>query len=463
MYIPETKLEKALDHTSYFIANNTKALIITGIALIALGSIAIAVMPLSALIGSALILAGAGILILTATRYKHVLAYLVVDPIFDALGIKINNDPKKHLIPERTLPYASIKYEGDQAVLELDEKIAGNPRFMGRYQGYLLGDTIEMLVLDVLKPMIFFSGLLKGDFSGKALEEGVKNVTIPEEFREEIQGIYEGYREYCKDRHHTPRLSLEDLYLAHKFADVYKSIGCQSILGVKMFSAVGCTTVVLKTEKGIEVSRNLDWPTFGKGGSHMILRRHKVNGKTIETHTLPGVVHALTARNDQGLQVIINELGTHAGKGMPYGLMARKVVESCQTVDEARERLRDITPASSCHLTVVDPKTASNFQFFVRDNEKFIERKLEKEGHLIVTNHAIDEEGRAVPGSEADYSSHKRYNKVVEILKDGTITNKAVSCSKASCVFDTVGTVIGVNGTWTQVSQSNYNSAMLLA
>lgn len=372
------------------------------------------------------------------------------------VGFNITSDPSVRHFEEREYKGHSIKYIEGQPVLTLN---TSDPEEMGEAQGYLLGDAIEKIIFDVLKPMIFTSSILVGDFSGKQLKEGLQSVSIPEAFNKELKAMAKGYKKYCEEKGIAFYDFTNDLYVAHKFADVYKAIGAQRLFGVRIFSAVGCTTVVQRINNSLFVSRTLDWPTFGKGGSQMLLRKHKTNlGEEVTTHTMPGVIHALTGKRK--LEVIINELGITSRSGTPYGLIARQVVEQCDTLDDARKFIIAEQPASSCHLTVIDHanKTASNFQFHVT-NEPFVERSIEKHNPLIVTNHAVDDNGETIPGTIADASSHERFKKVQLALKDAPLNKLNRVCAKAACVYDTVGVVNSENGVWKDVVGSNFTAS----
>ena len=195
----------------------------------------------------------------------------------------------------------------------------------------------------------------------------------------------------------------------------------------------------------------------------MLIRKHKTEtGDEVTTHTMPGVIHALTGKRK--LEVIINELGISSRSGTPYGLFARQVVESCDTIDQARKFFTKHQPASSCHLTIVDHanKTASNFQFYVTE-DPYVERSLDKHNPLIVTNHGVDDNGETIPGSIADATSHERFKKVQLALKDAPLNKLNRVCAKAACVYDTVGVMNSENGVWKDVIGSNYVASEQLA
>lgn len=441
--------EKLSEDIHRLFTNYPKTLIISGIALVALG------ICTGVLAGASLALAGAAIVTGVAYRWRHVLTYLFAVPLLHRLGVNVTK-MDHHVFQERECLFngkvvGKVFYSTDKdlgrdiPVLDIDSSVKDRYE-MGFIHGYLLADKIEELAVDVLRPMIGSSQILVGDYRGYQLKEGLKKVQIPEKYMQELRGIYDGLQKYAKERDKPLSITLEDLMLAHQFADIYKSIGCQRILGIQAFSAVGCSTVVEKKEDSTNVERTLDWPTFIKGGQHMIVMRYTAaNGTRMEIQTLPGIMHALTTKNQHNLIGIINELGMESVGGTPYGLVARDIMEQATTVEEAREMIvhkvvsdKD-RPASSHTLTLADTKEASIFHFYVKKGQSFLERNISKPGTMIVTNHAIDGEGHDIPGTEADYSSHQRKEALTEALA-AKATPQA--CLKAVNVVDTVAVAL---------------------
>ncbi len=438
-----------------FVTDHTAGMLLGGGLLLTLGAVRLARSWNSP---ASLLLSGAGfsITMLEAYRWKHVLTYLV--SLATLSPEKAAPDMHEHMFTDRTchkdgVEVARVYYDsalgGDVPVLELN---TSNPSEMGFIQGYLLGDKIEALFDDILRPMITFSGVLVGDVLGSELDQKLSKIVIPPQYLQEMNGLLQGMEKYCQERGKPMKLTLRDLILAHGFADIRKSIGCQKILGFKGLNVIGCTTFALKDSNGnMRAGRTLDWPGFKDAGKYMIVRRHKTDsGMTIETHTLPGVLHALTGKNSAGLVSIINELGITSIGGVPYGLHAREILENATSVEEGRkllsERIKNPNQraASSHHLILIDSKEASNFQMYVRDTESFLERKLSDcpDKMLLVINHAIDEEGSNVPGSEADDTSHARHKAVLEAHKKNEPQNLSQTCVKeylkAANVLDTI-------------------------
>ena len=178
----------------------------------------------------------------------------------------------------------------------------------------------------------------------------------------------------------------------------------------------------------------------------MIVQRYcTASGKRIEVQTLPGIMHALTARNNHNLVAIINELGTRSVGKVPYGLVARDIIENASTVNEAVEMLSrkvnsvDEKPASSHTLTLVDPEQACMCHMYAKDDYSFVARRLTGDGSLVVTNHAIDVDGRVIPDTEADDTTYARMRAAREALDAKASPQE---CLKAVNVMDTVAVAI---------------------
>lgn len=440
-------------HTGRFVAQNSKILMLTGLAMAALGALAISIVsaPIVLPIAGATVLAGALVASSVMIRYRHVIFYLTFAPILGAIGIPVGCKPFKEFEP-RTHEWGRLYYDDNKKpILELTNN---DPEKMGIAQGYILGESIEEVAFDVIGPLRFFSSLLCGDYSGKRLREGLKKVVIPEPFLKEIKGLAKGYKQFCQEKGRPFYDFTDDIILAHKLLDIYKSIGCRKIFGLPFYNNIGCTTIVQKKGDDMLVTRNLDWPSLDRAGRNMLEKRYFApDGRKITVHTFPGVIHDLTAKSDRGLEVIINELGTTSVGGTPYGLIAREVIENCDSVASAEEYLKTHLPASSCHLTVVDRKTAANFQFHVDKVKPVIIRRLKENEALVVANHALDENGKVISGSEASITSHMRFRKATSAAKKG---KSQARIAKAANVMETVGVVLSKNMQWRTFSGDYY-------
>lgn len=430
-----TALQAVQDKLHHFIGEHSR-LISAAAALTTVGG---------AIAGSAALPAlGVGALCVVGYRWSHALTY-----IFGQSYIKPTNEMKNHVFTERTCTVdgqirGKLFYEGDTPVLQF---FTSDPYEMGYIEGYLLGDKIQELTEDVLEPMITTCKVLVGDFSGKVLKEGLGRVEVPKKFLPLFNGLYDGMKKYCEAKGKPIRSSFNDIILAHSFPDIYKSIGCQKLYGVKTWNTIGCSTFVRRNEDGMEVARTVDWPAFIKGGRQMYLRRYQTeNGTQVEAQTLPGMMHSLTARNSHGVVTVINELGTVSIGKTPYGLVARDIIENADSAEAGvalmRKKLEAKEPASSHLLLIADQKTAVTFQVYAQKENntyKSPERRLlEGAGQSMWhTNHALDAAGQPIPGTEADDTSHKRFE-LVRQNKDKT----SEEILKSVNVLDTIATAV---------------------
>ena len=392
-------------------------------------------------------------------RWKHIATSMIGVPVLELFGIHWKNGMRDRVFEEKSCFFegrkiGQLKYEMQKngyevPVLELSSE---DEYEMGYCQGYLLGKEIDRLFNLVLKPMIALAQVATGDFRGNFFRKQIEVITIPEEYRKEINGLVKGIHQYAKD-YDVPIALTEELVLnAHKLTDIYKSILCQKIFGIAFFNSMGCSTAVVK--KGVQtgVCRTLDWPSMGMMGKYTLLRRHTHCGMGVEMQTFPGIIGALTAFNEKGLVAIINEVGTVSKEGVPYNLLTRKIIDSAANVNEAKAMIDDPTyiAASSHHLTLADASHAINFQMHVLEDCKYVARELgydEQNKYLVVTNHAFDHHGVMIDKSNADSSSLKRFslmqkNLEIELSQEQDITSVMKKALKSVNVKDTVSAAV---------------------
>ena len=432
-YKKVSKTEQSIAAVTGILNKYPKALLVEGVVLTALGSLAIVLgtaslflPPISITLiscGAIVTAIGVSILLATSINWKHVMTYMLAIPLLSALGIqwtsKINPkhfEERSCLLDNKLI--GEVRHEQNTPILEL---FTEDPYEMGIAQGYLMGAQIQEAFEQVLSPMMSLCGTLTGDFSGNFYSQQSNKITIPESYRREIQGIVAGVHQWAKQRGLSSNLTEEQALNAHKLTDIYKAIGCQRILGISGFNAFGCSTAVVKKGDEIAVGRTLDWPSLGKMGEFAYVRRHKVKGKQIEMQTFAGIVGALTAHNQDGLVAIINENGTISKAGIPYAMLARQIIEESANVDQAEATMNkaDYQPASSHHLTLADSNRAAIYQMVLEDDRKFIKRELDfnqKNTFVIVTNHTVTEQNEILENTICDPTSKARFKSMEKAL-----------------------------------------------
>lgn len=329
-----------------------------------------------------------------------------------------------------------------------------DPYEMGFAQGLLLGDKIEDLYYRVICPMNYLLRYLSGDWSGQKLNDQLGRLTIPENYKQEFQGLFDGVSAYAKKNNYQTKLTLRNVYEVHCLADSYKEIGNHRIFfGLFQPTTFGCSTVLVSRYGRKGIARTLDWPGFGLVGPYVYLREHQVGRRIVRTQTFPGYVGALTGRNSDGLVVVVNELGKRNGKGIPYGLFARYLLENAKNIQKAKQLIdsKKYQPASSHHLTMMDKQGGCNFQFLLNGKDYYFHRILPFHGYLLVTNHGLYANGNEIEDSHADATTGRRYRSMERVMQkefespSSNLSKLLRSCVLSATIFNTVAASMYVN------------------
>lgn len=308
------------------------------------------------------------------------------------------------------LVLAEMKYHQHLPILSFHPSVT-DPKHRGYIEGLLMGDYLESSCRMGLQPMLTYLEWEKGQPGKIHLQNCLQNLTFSKAAEQEIEGLCGGFKERNRKLNLINDLDVETLLkAAHIVGDAFKAVGTN----------LACSTMVCKDNQGnITVGRNLDWPSMGHFGKHLFIREYSVSPANsterikIKTLTFPGYAGALTAWNDNGLLVIINELGrVSRGQGMPYSIIAKRLVEECSSVEEAKTLIRKIqkeTPcASSVSLILADMKHAAAVHFYPEDAIDYVVRDIQTEGALFVTNHYENEAGQVVEKSICELKTVRR-------------------------------------------------------
>jgi predicted choloylglycine hydrolase len=136
----------------------------------------------------------------------------------------------------------------------------------------------------------------------------------------------------------------------------------------------GCSTLVVDAGRcagdGPLFGRNTDLPSVGVLDKYVLVTVYRPKGKhAFAVVGYPGLIGATVGMNDAGLALTINDAysskdaaARFSARGVPTGLLYRRVLEECATVDEA-EKLVRATPRAGLHIaTLCDPKKAAVFE-----------------------------------------------------------------------------------------------------
>ncbi len=245
--------------------------------------------------------------------------------------------------------------------------MSGDAAETGKQQGRLLTSHIESFARHYLR-----SSLGRNRTKWKDLYRwatGCKEF-IPERYLEELDAISL-----------ETGLRPKTLLGASVFLDFYSSVLCSCI-------AAGPS----RTESGeMVIGRNLDFPTMGAAHRMTLMTVYNPDGyHAFASLTWPGLIGVLTGMNEKGLTVALAEVdGTRPyGRGLPYTLMHRRLLEECGTVSEAEELLRRVTRTRSNNLLVADAN--DNAAVFEYDRSAVSRRELTRDW-VHATNHFVSE------------------------------------------------------------------------
>lgn len=133
--------------------------------------------------------------------------------------------------------------------------------------------------------------------------------------------------------------------------------GCSSLLIPPQQSATG----------GVLFGRNLDFSHFGYLHQYSLLTVYRSTDKSKRAFVsagFPGLVGCFTGMNDAGLTIASHSVQDPVTKktfredGVPFAMAYRRVLEECETVDEAIKLLEGMKRASLTNLAVADTKGA---------------------------------------------------------------------------------------------------------
>lgn len=307
---------------------------------------------------------------------------------------------------------AELKYENNIPILSFHESVT-DPKQRGYLEGLLLGDEILDICRLGLQPMLTYLECEKGRAGKERLQKCMQELNISNEVIQEFEGMCAGVRERNRIQKTDTDLNLEwFITAAHVLGDTFKAVG----------TSLACSSIACKNDKGdLAIGRNFDWPSMGYIGKRLLIRQYSVpttgdeQFRRVSSFIFPGFLGVITAWNSNGLAVIINELGRVShGRGTPYNLIAKRLVEECSTVDQAKLLIKKIQQESPCassiSIIVADKENAALAQFYHDNDTDYFIRDLKPNSTLIVTNHFEDDAGDVIERSICEPKSVHRSN-----------------------------------------------------
>lgn len=338
---------------------------------------------------------------------------------------------------------ASLKEKGGIFILY----VKGTPYQMGYQHGKLLKEHIKVLYQDYL--LAALKEKTKNEKRYKAyfnlFKKKAKELEkfIPEEYKEEMQGIAAG-----------SGLSYTDVLIIHTFLDILS----YPKLFKKGFKS--CTNFVVSGEASPDSrlihGRNLSWPSKGllEKQSVVIFYQPK-NGNAFVALSWPGICGVLTGMNEKGLTFGETSVGTTESslRGTPAFLLFRQALQYSDTLYDAIRIIASSRRTTGYTVTLSDGKL--NKACVIEFTNQHYAVRFPKENQLISTNHyqdsALFETMKPVYQNRKleESSSYQRLIRMQELIKEnfGQIDFKKAEdflgeqtmCTKGtflSCVFE---------------------------
>ncbi len=272
-------------------------------------------------------------------------------------------------------------------------RLRGEPETMGRIRGRVFGGVLPSFVRHYLETCLGSNRRSRGYRSLRQFAEGCREF-IPDRYLREINGMAR-----------STSLDETTLLSAMAFLDFYSMVLCSCIYVGPERSRYGRPLV----------GRNLDFPAMGVAHRVGLIHvYHHEDYNDFLSFSWPGMIGVLTGINKKGLYLAVAEVdGTASfGRGLPYTLMHRRILEECDTVDDAGQLLRSTSRTRSNNLMVADRSTAAVFEY---DRHRVI-RRNPKEGLLFHTNHFASDRMKTNRVSFKYLSARLRYRKIKRYL-----------------------------------------------
>jgi len=156
-----------------------------------------------------------------------------------------------------------------------------------------------------------------------------------------------------------------------------------------------CSTIAVEPTRSANgnllLGRNLDFPTFGFLDKYSVVVVYRPEGKhAFAAVTFPGFFGVASGMNDAGLCLAqlevgkTSETGPHINfSGTPVALCFRRLLEECETVDEAEKMLREQKRFIMCNLALCDREQSVVLEI----TPKSVIRRNADKGISLCTNH----------------------------------------------------------------------------
>ncbi|MBN2022391.1 MAG: hypothetical protein JW809_06310 [Pirellulales bacterium] len=247
--------------------------------------------------------------------------------------------------------------------------VRGSPEDVGRQTALLVGPQTKR-VLDY--PRDTLASGPDGDATWSWLVQAARQLrpNVPADHLAELDALA-----------HAAQIDPDRLLVGNVMMDVYRGLGCSSLLIEPARSKTGQTLF----------GRNLDFPSAGYLHRYSLVTVCRPRGKrAFASVGFPGLVGCLSGMNDAGLALAVHEVlvsrdgsRLYNPKGVPYTFAFRRILEECATVEEAEKLLVSIERTTMYNLAVCDRRRAGVLEVTPRS----VVLRPAEDGLCACTNH----------------------------------------------------------------------------
>ncbi len=162
-----------------------------------------------------------------------------------------------------------------------------------------------------------------------------------------------------------------------------------------ILGGLGCSTLIVSADRSVTgqpmFGRNLDFPTLGYLNDYSLVTIYHPHGKrSFVAVTFPGCLGVVSGMNSAGLTVAVLEVYESRDhslqfdpQGTPYALCFRRLLEECETVEQAEQALRGMKRTNWLNLAICDAHRGAVFEI----TPKTVAVRSKSDGCLACTNH----------------------------------------------------------------------------
>lgn len=207
-------------------------------------------------------------------------------------------------------------------------------------------------------------------------------------------------------------------------AGVDRDLGILGNLLVDVYrGGFACSSLIVDAEhsatKGPLFGRNLDFYTLGFLDKYSLVTIHHPKGKhAFASIGFPGLFGCVSGMNDAGLALAVHEVflardgaAIFNPKGVPYTFCFRRILEECETVEEAEKLLRSTERSTILSLAVCDREKSVVLEM----TPKSVRARHGSHGILACTNHFRDDDLSV-------FNWCPRYQKLIQARRQDLIT-----------------------------------------